>query len=83
MSLEGSWEFTVTHAGTVYRVKADDDRVDVETDDGLDFDATWSGKSLDDWTFWGMMNDGSEPRIPDDVIGEIESRLSVEERATS
>ena len=80
MSLEGSWRFELNHGGKTYRIAVDDNRVSVRSENGFHFYAKWNGRELEDLTFWGLLDDGTEPDLPGVVLGEIESYLeSVED----
>lgn len=73
MSLEVSWDFTVTHEGAVYKCHVSDARVEIEHPSGMTTDAKWTTAGLGDWS--ACEGDMSDETLPDDVAVEVELRM--------
>ncbi len=73
MSLRGSWDFAVTHGGTVYRCHVDDDRIDITAPSGASIEAIWVVDKLDHFT--GYEGDTPDEQIPDEVVDEAEDQM--------
>jgi len=74
VSLDGSWSFTVTHGGTVYRCAVNDTRIEITAPSGMTMDAKWTGSRLGAWS--GFEGDIQDEQIPDTVIGEAEAQVA-------